>query len=111
MCTRGGGRCKLDFRFFSILYGTPATCSESQLLEAWPASIYGHLREGYLSVPSQSGRNVPTCLGLKRILYVIQRLGGLTSIADAFRGEGVVVGFICDSNADVLIEQVLTQLL
>ena len=41
--TRGVG-CKLDFRF-SLLYGPPAPRSESQLLEAWPASIYGHLRE------------------------------------------------------------------
>ena len=31
----------------------PASSSESQLLEAWPASIYGHLREGYLSVPCE----------------------------------------------------------
>ena len=30
---------------FSLLYGTPAPSSESQLLEAWPASHYGHLRE------------------------------------------------------------------
>ena len=58
---------------FSLLYGSPAPNSESQLLEAWPASIYGHLREGYLSVPSQAGQNVPTCLGQKTILYVIQR--------------------------------------
>ena len=31
--------------FFSLLYGMSAPSSESQLLEAWPASIYGHLRE------------------------------------------------------------------
>ena len=38
--TRGGevGVCKLDFRF--VLY-----CTACQQLEAWPASIYGHLRE------------------------------------------------------------------
>ena len=65
--------------FFSLLYGMPAPSSESQLLEAWPASIYGHLREGYLSVPSQAGRNVPTCLGWKTILYIIQ-LSGWTAV-------------------------------
>ena len=27
------------------LYGTPANSAESQLLEAWPASQYGQLRE------------------------------------------------------------------
>jgi len=26
------------------LYGTPAPSAESQHLEAWPASTYGHLR-------------------------------------------------------------------
>ena len=61
--------------FFSLLYGMPATISESRLLEAWPASIYGHLREGYISVPSQAGRNVPICLSRKTIPYVIQRAG------------------------------------
>ena len=38
------------FSFFSLLYGTPANCAESQRLEAWPASIYGHLREWYISL-------------------------------------------------------------
>ena len=38
------GKDKLDFHFFlSLLYGTPANSTESQLLEAWPASHYGHL--------------------------------------------------------------------
>ena len=32
----------------SLLYGTPASSAESQHPEAWPASIYRHLREGYL---------------------------------------------------------------
>ena len=31
---------------FSLLYGTPAPSAESQHPEAWPASTYGHLREG-----------------------------------------------------------------
>ena len=31
--------------FFSLLYGTPAPSAESQLLEAWPASHFRHLRE------------------------------------------------------------------
>ena len=31
--------------FFSLLYGMPAPSSECQHPEAWPASIYGHLRE------------------------------------------------------------------
>ena len=39
-----GGGCKFDFRFFSILYGTPAPNAERQHPEAWPASTYGHLR-------------------------------------------------------------------
>ena len=34
--------------------------TESQLLEEWLASIYGHLREGYLSVPSKEVGNDPT---------------------------------------------------
>ena len=46
----GGSVCNLDFRFFSLLYDTPAPSAESQHLEAWPVSTYGHLREGYLSV-------------------------------------------------------------
>ena len=33
-----------NFLFF-LLYGTPANSAESQLLEALPASHYGHLRE------------------------------------------------------------------
>ena len=33
-----------DFRFFSLLYGTPAPSAEPQHPEAWPASTYGHLR-------------------------------------------------------------------
>ena len=41
---RGGVQTRLSF--FSLLYGTPANRAESQQLEAWPASIYGHLREG-----------------------------------------------------------------
>ena len=43
------GMCKLDFRFFLYCTVRQQTFPESQLLEAWPASIYGHLREGYLS--------------------------------------------------------------
>ena len=39
--------------FFSLLYGMPAPSAECQQLEAWPASIYGHLREGYLSGPCE----------------------------------------------------------
>ena len=39
------GRDKLDFRFFLLLYGTPVNSAESQILETWPASHYGHLRE------------------------------------------------------------------
>ena len=43
---RGGGGCILDFRFFSLYFmAWQQTFPESQLLEAWPASIYGHLRE------------------------------------------------------------------
>ena len=48
-CVPGGRGIRLSF--FSLLYGTPAPSSERQHLEAWPASTYGHLREGYLSVP------------------------------------------------------------
>ena len=29
---------------FPLLYGTPANSAESQQLETWPASNYGHLR-------------------------------------------------------------------
>ena len=47
---RGG---KLDFFSSSLLYGTPAPSSERQHPEAWPASTYGHLREGCLSVPCE----------------------------------------------------------
>ena len=43
LCTRGG--FKLDFRFFLYCTARQQTFTESQLLEAWPASIYGHLRE------------------------------------------------------------------
>ena len=32
--------------YFFLLYGTPENSAESQQLELWPASIYGHLREG-----------------------------------------------------------------
>ena len=57
MRSRVGGWCKLDFRL--IL-----------------ASNWGHdTGRGSFSVPSQAGRNVPTCLGRKSILYVIQRTG------------------------------------
>ena len=38
-------RKKLDFRFFLYCAARQQTFPESQLLEAWPASIYGHLRE------------------------------------------------------------------
>ena len=40
---------------FNNWFGTAkkAPSLESQLPEAWPASIYGHLREGYLSVPCE----------------------------------------------------------
>ena len=40
-------QCKLDFHFFLYCTARQQTFPESQLLEAWPASIYGHLR-GYL---------------------------------------------------------------
>ena len=36
--------CKFDFRFFSLLYDTPAPSIESQHPEVLPASTYGHLR-------------------------------------------------------------------
>jgi len=39
--------------FCSLLYGMPASSAERQHPEAWPASIYGHLREGYLRKHSQ----------------------------------------------------------
>ena len=59
-CVQGGG-CKLDFRL--IL-----------------ASNWGHdTGRGSFSVPSQAGRNVPTCLGRKSILYVIQQPGQSSS--------------------------------
>ena len=40
----GGGGCKLSF-FSLLMYGTPANREESHILEAWPASHYGHFRE------------------------------------------------------------------
>ena len=40
----GTANKKLDFSFFSLLYGTPALSAERQHPEAWPASTYGHLR-------------------------------------------------------------------
>ena len=43
-CVRGGG-ANLTFIFFYCT-ARQQTFSESQQLEAWPASIYGHLREG-----------------------------------------------------------------
>ena len=43
---------KLDFHFV-LLYRMPAPSAECQHPEAWPASIYGHLREGYLRKRSQ----------------------------------------------------------
>ena len=42
-CGRGGVQTRLSV--FSLMYGTPANSAESQQLEAWPASIYGHLKE------------------------------------------------------------------
>ena len=48
----GGGGTNWT-HLFSLLYGTPANSAESQQPEAWPANIYGHLREGYLSVPCE----------------------------------------------------------
>ena len=35
---------KLDFSFFSLLYGMAAPSAERQHPEAWPASNYRHLR-------------------------------------------------------------------
>ena len=43
-----GGGFNLDFRFFLYCTARQQTFPESQLLEAWPASIYEQLREGYL---------------------------------------------------------------
>ena len=40
----GGVGCKLDFRFFSLLYDMPAPSKERQNPEAWTASTYGYLR-------------------------------------------------------------------
>ena len=42
VCAGGGA----NYTFFSLLYGMPAPTAERQHPEAWPASIYGHLR-GY----------------------------------------------------------------
>ena len=39
--SEGGGRCMSG----GGVYGMPARDAESQQPEAWPASIYGHLRE------------------------------------------------------------------
>ena len=39
------GGCKVDFCFCSLLYGTKAPIAQCQQPEAWPTSIYGHLRE------------------------------------------------------------------
>ena len=43
VCTWGAG--KLYFCFFLYCTARQQTFPESHLLEAWPASIYGHLRE------------------------------------------------------------------
>ena len=43
VCTWGAG--KLYFCFFLYCTARQQTFPESQLLEAWPASIYGHLRD------------------------------------------------------------------
>ena len=46
VCAEGGAA---NYTFvFSLLYGKPAPSSECQHPEAWPASTYGHLREGHL---------------------------------------------------------------
>ena len=37
------GCCKLDFRFFLILYGTPAPSAECQHPEAWPAKVSANI--------------------------------------------------------------------
>ena len=37
---------ELAYRFFSLLYCMPAPRAESQHPVAWPASTYGHLRDG-----------------------------------------------------------------
>ena len=51
--TRGGG-CKLYFRVLSIVrHASKHFQKARKLLEAWPASIYGQLREGYLRKRSQ----------------------------------------------------------
>ena len=48
----GGVWCKLEL-FFSLWFIMPARGAESKHPEAWPANIYGHLREGYLKKRSQ----------------------------------------------------------
>ena len=40
--TKMVGQTRLSGFFFSLLYSTPANSAESQLLEALPASHYGH---------------------------------------------------------------------
>ena len=53
VCVCAGGGVQIRLSFFSLLYGTPAPSSERKHPESWPASTYGHLREGYLSVPCE----------------------------------------------------------
>ena len=79
-CVQVGGGCKLDFFLSSLLYGTPAPSSESQLLVVWPASIYGHLREGYLSVPCElSHRLILSKLAFRQVQrqIIICSAGGM----------------------------------
>ena len=48
-CVCAGGGCKLDFFLSFYFTARQQTFPENQLLEAWPASIYGHLRECMVS--------------------------------------------------------------
>ena len=64
----GRGRCKLDFHFFLYCTAHEKTFPESQLLEAWPAIIYGHLRECMVSNLHTCGR-VQTRLSFFSLLY------------------------------------------
>ena len=51
----------LNARGYFLLYGTTAPSSEFQHPEAWPASTYGQLREGYLRMKPSLAR-VKCCI-------------------------------------------------
>ena len=69
VCTRGGGRGKLDF-CFSLLYGMPAPSSERQHPEAWPARTFE-------SFPVKKELLTGTVLVNKKILTVTVTVNNL----------------------------------